>query len=148
MGTILFLIVAALALGFIVVLTIAGIWKVFEKAGKPGWAALIPFYNGWTLAEIGDMSGWWGLVVGLSIIRYDDLNAANRTLENLVFLFTIIGIAIYFKISINVAKNFNQSNLFGVFLALIPIVGYPILAFGPSPYKQTRNRKRKRLSHG
>lgn len=147
MGTILFLIVVALAFTFIVILTIVAVWRVFEKAGKPGWAVLVPFYNAWTLAEVGDQSGWWGLVMTLSIIRYDDLNANNRTLENLVFLFTLIGIAIYFKISLNVAKNFNQSNSFGIFLALIPIVGYPMLAFGPAPFKTTRNRKRKRVNH-
>ncbi len=148
MGTILFLIVAALGFTFIVVLTIVAIWRVFEKAGKPGWAVFVPFYNAWILAEVGDQSGWWGIVLTLSIFRYGDLNGNNRTLQNLVFLFTLIGIAIYIKISLNVAKNFNQSNSFGIFLALIPIVGYPMLAFGPSPYKHTRNRKRKRVSHG
>jgi hypothetical protein len=28
----------------LVVVVIAGIWKTFDKAGKPGWAAIIPIY--------------------------------------------------------------------------------------------------------
>lgn len=36
----------------VVVLMIASMWKVFEKAGKPGWAAIIPVYNIVVLLEI------------------------------------------------------------------------------------------------
>jgi TonB family protein len=34
-------------------------WNVFVKAGWPGWAALIPFYNAYVLLKIGGKSGWW-----------------------------------------------------------------------------------------
>lgn len=43
----------------IIVLTIAGMWKVFEKAGKPGWAAIIPFYNLYVLVQIVGKPAWW-----------------------------------------------------------------------------------------
>lgn len=49
----------------IIVLYIAGLWKIFEKAGKPGWAAIIPIYNMIILAEIVGKPIWWGIVAAL-----------------------------------------------------------------------------------
>ena len=49
-------VVAGLVFFFIylaaIILTIAGIWKMFAKAGKPGWAAIVPIYNIIVLLEI------------------------------------------------------------------------------------------------
>ena len=43
--------------GFIVaVLSIVGMWKLFEKANEPGWAAIIPIYNIWVMAKISDIN--------------------------------------------------------------------------------------------
>ena len=49
----------------ILVLYIAGLWKIFEKAGKPGWAAIIPIYNMIIIAEIVGKPIWWGIVASL-----------------------------------------------------------------------------------
>ncbi|MEC3881866.1 DUF5684 domain-containing protein [Parapedobacter sp. 10938] len=49
----------------IIVLYIAGMWKIFEKAGKPGWAAIIPIYNMIIIAEIVGKPIWWGIVAAL-----------------------------------------------------------------------------------
>lgn len=39
--------------GFMItVLAIIGMWKLFEKANEPGWAAIIPIYNMWIMAKI------------------------------------------------------------------------------------------------
>ena len=46
-----------------VALTIIGQWKCFEKAGKPGWAALIPVYNNWVNCEVVGLNPWWSIVV-------------------------------------------------------------------------------------
>ena len=48
-GAGLFIILIYLA---IVLLMIASMWKVFTKAGKPGWAAIVPIYNTIVLLEI------------------------------------------------------------------------------------------------
>ena len=47
---------------------VVSMWKVFEKAGKPGWAAIVPVYNGWVMAEIAGKPGWWGIVPLLGVI--------------------------------------------------------------------------------
>lgn len=54
----------------LVVLTVAGIWKVFAKAGESGWKALIPIYNNYIMLRIGGHSGWWVLAFLLPIIPW------------------------------------------------------------------------------
>lgn len=51
------LVMFGVLLPLIIVYTIAT-WKLFEKVGRPGWQALIPFYNMWILVEIADLE-WW-----------------------------------------------------------------------------------------
>ncbi|MBA7690233.1 hypothetical protein ES703_98757 [subsurface metagenome] len=91
------------------------VWIVFEKAGEPGWAVLVPGYNMWVLAEVGDKPGWLGLLMFFSgFIPYVGL---------------LVGLVLSFVISIGVARAFGRGAGFGVGLALVPIVFYPILAF-------------------
>lgn len=112
-------------IGLIVVITmlvlgIAGIWKVFEKAGQPGWAAIIPLYNTWVLAEIVGKPGWWGLYPLLSWIPF-------------VGWLGIIVVSIY--MALLVAKQFGKSAAFGFFgLWLFSFIGYLILGFGNAQY--------------
>ena len=92
----------------VIVLMIASMWKVFERAGEPGWAALIPLYNTYVLTKVGQVSGWWVLAMFIPLI-------------NIVALFVV---------SINVARRFNHGAGFGVGLALVPFIFYPLLAWG------------------
>ena|SRR5664279_728513 len=105
------LIAGLMAVG-LVVLAIAGMWKVFSKAGQPGWAVLIPFYNNYILLKIGGMPGWWLLLLFILLV-------------NLVIL----------AIEANhVAKSFGKSGAFGFFLLFLFPIGYMILGFGDSRY--------------
>jgi hypothetical protein len=142
MGIVLFLLAAALIVIFIIVLSIVSLWKVFTKAGQPGWAVFVPFYNGWTLAKVGDKPGWWGILLYCTLIQYNSAYGFSGLFSKLLFLLSLVGIVLYILVSLEIAKNFNRSTSFGVLLILIPIVGYPMLAFGPAPYKSTRTRKR------
>ncbi|HHU33900.1 MAG TPA: hypothetical protein GXZ49_01580, partial [Bacteroidetes bacterium] len=51
------------------VLIIVALWKVYEKAGKPGWAAIIPIYNIWVLLEIIKKPWWWPLLLLIPIVN-------------------------------------------------------------------------------
>ena len=87
-------------------------WKVFTKAGKPGWAVLIPFYNAYVFLKIAGKPGWWLillLIPGLNII------------------FGIIALAAF-------AQNFGKGAGFIVGLILLPVIFYPILAFSDARY--------------
>jgi hypothetical protein len=53
----------------VLILIVAGLWKMFVKAGKPGWAAIIPFYNYWVAFEISGHPGWWMLGLLIPIVN-------------------------------------------------------------------------------
>lgn len=99
-------------IGVIVVL-LASQWKIFSKAGKPGWACLIPIYSTIVLLEIIKKPVWW------------------------IFMFLIPLVNIYFLIvAMNeLSKSFGKSTGFTVGLILLPIIFYPILGFGSAEYQ-------------
>lgn len=106
-GTMLIVILA------IAVVCIIGYWKVFEKAGQPGWAILIPIYNAYILLKIAGRPGWWVLL----------------------FLIPLVNIVIALIVAIDVAKSFGQGAAFGVVLLfLLSGIGYLILGFGNYQY--------------
>jgi hypothetical protein len=90
-------------------------WVIFNKAGQPGWAAIVPFYNMWVLAEVGEKSGWMGLAACFS--------------GAIPYVGFIISIVFSIIISIGVAKTFSRGVLFGLGLVFLPFIFYPILAF-------------------
>lgn len=97
----------------LIALVIAGFWKVFEKAGHPGWAAIVPIYNVYILTKIAGRPWWWLLLLLIPFVN-------------------IIVIAV---LSIDVAKSFGQSILFGVGLWLLGFIFYPLLGFGKYQYQ-------------
>lgn len=106
------LVFAVVALALVVVM-IASMWKIFDKAGKPGWAAIIPIYNIIVLLEIIEKPIWW---IVLFFLPFANVVAAVL-------------------IDIELAKKFGKDALFGIGLLLLPIVFFPILAFGSARYK-------------
>ena len=107
-GVLVILIMIAFALFMIV-----SYWKVFEKAGQPGWGVLIPIYNILLLLKIAGKPGWWILL----------------------YLIPLVNIVIAIIVSIEIAKNFGKDVLFGLGLAFLGIIFYPILAFGSAQYQ-------------
>lgn len=97
----------------VIVVVVASFWKVFAKAGQPGWAAIIPFYNLYILCKIAGRPGWWLLLMFIPLLN----------------------IVIFAIISIDVAKSFGRSSAFGLGLWLLGFIFYPILAFGSSEYQ-------------
>ena len=52
-----------------IVLVIAGTWKTFVKAGKPGWGAIIPFYNTYLMIKVAGRPGWWLILFFIPIVN-------------------------------------------------------------------------------
>ena len=72
----------------ILVLAVAGIWKTFEKAGQPGWGAIIPIYNIYLMTQIAQKPGWWTIMFFIAC-----------AVSPIVFFFMIIwAIYQYFKL--------------------------------------------------
>ncbi|MBI2931015.1 MAG: signal peptidase I [Planctomycetes bacterium] len=97
----------------LVVVTLAGIWKVFAKAGKPGWAAIVPIYNLVVLLEIAGRPLWWIVL----------------------FLIPCVNFVVFIIVVHDVAKKFGKSALFGAGLWLLSCVFWPILGFGDAQYQ-------------
>jgi hypothetical protein len=95
-----------------VVVMIASMWKVFTKAGQPGWAAIVPVYNLMVLLQISGKPTWW-LVL---------------------FLIPVANFVALFLIAIGLAKSFGKTTGFGIGLVFLGFVFYPILGFGPAQY--------------
>jgi cellulose synthase/poly-beta-1,6-N-acetylglucosamine synthase-like glycosyltransferase len=53
---------------FVVIMLVA-MWKIFEKAGRPGWKALIPIYNYYIMLEIVGRPGWWLLLLFVPFVN-------------------------------------------------------------------------------
>jgi hypothetical protein len=104
--------IQALFMLAIIGVVIAGLWKAFEKAGKPGWAAIVPIYNVIVMLEIAGRPLWW-LVL---------------------FFIPIVNLIAAIIVSIDIARAYGQGTGFGVGLALLGFVFWPILGFGDARY--------------
>jgi len=106
----------------VLVFIIAG-WRLFSKAGKPGWAIVVPFYNLYIYTQIIKRPGWW-------ILLYFSIAIPAVGALGMVFL-SIID-------QLRLAKVFGRSAGFGVGLLLLGWVFFPILAFSESHYDPNR----------
>jgi uncharacterized membrane protein YhaH (DUF805 family) len=95
------------------ILVIAGCWKVFIKAGQPGWASIIPIYNVYIWCKIVGRPGWWVILLLIPFVN---------------FIVAII-------LSIDLAKSFGKGVGFGLGLALLGFIFWPILGFGSAQYQ-------------
>ena len=104
-----------LAILAVVVLQLVAMYKVFEKAGKPGWAAIVPVYNTWVLAEVGGKPGWMGIVAAV--------------ISAIPLIGPIVSLVLWIMILVGVSKTFGRGTGFGLGLAFLPFIFFPILAF-------------------
>jgi hypothetical protein len=91
---------------------IAALWKVFTKAGEPGWAAIVPIYNAIVLLKISGKPLWWIILLFIPFVNF------------------IIGILA----ALGLSEKFGKGAGFGIGLAFLPFVFYPILGFGSATY--------------
>jgi hypothetical protein len=91
-------------------ITVAGMWKIFTKAGEPGWAAIVPIYNIWVLTKIGDSGVLWfvlSVLFGLPVI----------------------------KIYIDVLDKFGKGIGYALGMFFLPFVFFPLLGFGDAQFR-------------
>jgi uncharacterized membrane protein YhaH (DUF805 family) len=92
---------------------LAAMWKVFTKAGQPGWAILIPIYNLYVMCKIAGRPGWWVILLLIPFV-------------NLIFIIIL---------DIDIAKRFGKGVGFGIGLLLLPFIFLPILGLGSATYQ-------------
>jgi len=96
----------------IIVLYIAGLWKIFEKAGQKGWFAIIPILNLYILIKIAGREGWWIIL----------------------FLIPCVNIVVAALVYIDVAEKFGKSAGYGIGMWLLGFIFIPLLGFGDAEY--------------
>lgn len=99
------------------------LWRIFTKAGEPGWYSIIPFFNTYTLIKIAGRPGWWLLLFFVPCVSY----------------------VVAFIVLFDLAKAFGRSSGFGVGTALLSPIFLPILAFGSSEHYRTESRREREL---
>lgn len=98
---------------FILIVYIVAQWKIYQKAGQPGWAAIIPIVNIYFLLKIVGKPGWWLLII---------------------FFFPPVGFFLGIYMIHLLSKSFGKDILFTLGLLLLGVLFYPILGFGDAKY--------------
>lgn len=140
MDTIAIIAVIALVLGLVGLIVAAmfiiGYWKVFTKAGRPGWAVLIPFYNLYVQLQITGKPAWW--LAAYMVLAFSNVIPWPQEIESFTWVFDLfasVGLLIFaILIAVATGKVFGKDAPWSVILlGLIP-VGYLILGFGKAVY--------------
>ncbi|UFS71238.1 DUF5684 domain-containing protein [Geomonas sp. RF6] len=96
-----------------IVLAVASMWRIFEKAGQSGVSSLIPIYNLFIFMEISGKPWWW-----------------------LILLFIpVVGVIIGIVANVSLASKFRKGPAFGLGLAFLPMLFLPLLAFSSAEYE-------------
>ncbi|HPY94400.1 MAG TPA: DUF5684 domain-containing protein [Clostridia bacterium] len=103
-------IVLSLALSLV---QLVALWKIFVKAGEPGWAAIVPIYNLYITFKIAWGSGWKFLLMLIPLVN------------------VVVGIMLLFKL----ARSFGKGTGFGFGLLFLAPIFFPILGFGDARYQ-------------
>lgn len=97
-----------------ILLSVVAFWRVFEKAGRPGWASIIPVYNIYVLLKVAGRPGWWVIL----------------------YFIPLVNVVASIVVALDCAKMFGKGKAFGFFgLWLFSLIGFMILGFGDAKYK-------------
>jgi len=102
----------------VAVFMLAAMWRVFSKAGQPGWAIFIPIYNAIVLLRVAGKPWWWLFL----------------------YLIPIVDIVVAIMVYAGVATNFGKGAGFTLGLIFLPYIFYPILGFGGAVYQGPMSR--------
>ncbi len=108
-----FLLALVIGMALLSLLTLVAMWKVFNKAGEPGWAILIPIYNLIVMLRIAGKPAWWFLL----------------------FCIPLVQIVVAINVDVCTARRFGKGVGCGLGLLFLPMIFYPILAFGSATYE-------------
>ena len=91
---------------------LAGAWKMYGKAGQPGWGVLVPIYNALLMVRIVGMPDW----------------------TFLLFMIPGVNLVFHIMVSLELAKRFGRAPVFAVGIILLPMVMWAVLGFGGAKY--------------
>ncbi len=95
-----------------IALLLVGMWKLYTKAGKPGWASIVPIYNAIVLLQIAGKPIWWVLLL----------------------MIPFVSIVVSVLVGVEIAKRFGKGEIFGAVACGLFGIGYLILGLGSARY--------------
>lgn len=98
----------------VIVAMIAGLWKMFVKAGEPGWACIVPFYNIFVMLRIAGKPWWWFFL----------------------YLIPIVSLVIAIIVCHSLSKRFGSGAGMTVLQIFLPFIAYPVMGFGSAEYRE------------
>ena len=98
------------------ILVVIAMWKVFTKAGKPGWASLIPVYNMVVMYQIVGLNPWLLLLYLIPFVNW------------------IAALVLSIMLNVKLAKVFGKSTGFAIGLIFLNPIFLLILGFGDAKY--------------
>ena len=122
--------VCFMAVIFIVTIaTIVGMWKMFDKAGRPGWAAVVPFYSDMIRNEISGTPVVWTYYTWIAL-------ALNMFTGGLAGFGAVLLLVIYFFTYGPLLKAYGRENGTGsvLFALFFPYIVFPQIGFGNNTY--------------
>lgn len=106
---------AAIISFILAVLMVVALWKIFTKAGEPGWASIVPFYNTYVLFRIAGLNPWLFLLL----------------------LIPVVNLVIAIVVAIKLGAAFGKGGGWSFFLLVIfSVIGFLILGFGSATYRK------------
>jgi hypothetical protein len=95
------------------VVYIAAMWRIFTKAGQPGWASIVPIYNAIVMLQIAGKPVWWILL----------------------YLIPVVNIVVAIIVLHNISLNFGKGVGFTLGLLFLGFIFIPLLAWGDAEYR-------------
>ena len=97
----------------IIVFEFVALWKVYAKAGKPGWACIVPIYNIIVLLDIAKCPIWYIIL----------------------FFIPVVNVVASIMVTIKFCQAFGKGIGMAIFMILLPVIAIPVLAFGDAKYQ-------------
>lgn len=128
------IIIAVLALVLILsILMVVSLWKIFTKAGQPGWAAIIPFYGNYVLVQVARLPVYYFIIMVIPSLLAIVKIKIPSPVDSFVGIITFI---VYSFTMYNVSKQFGKGVGYTLGMIFLPFIFYPMLAFGDSVYQE------------
>lgn len=136
----------AMVVGFIIVFVLVVTnWRIYTKAGQPGWASIVPIYNLFVMMDIIRKPRSWALIIlvlgiiGSILTAMQPAAGSDKDPNLMISLIQIVVslVSIYYSVRLlrELARVFGHGVGFTLGLLFLPIIFYPVLAFGGSQYQ-------------
>ena len=123
----------------IILLNIIGLFKIYQKMGKPGWKGIIPFYNMYGLYdELWDKKYFWGYLLA-QVVMLNPSSPSGLLCSVSDLVLAVAMIVVVMKLYMKLAKAFGKGTGFGVLTFFFAPICLAVLGFGSAEYEGVKN---------